>query len=109
VHELAISQSVVDAVLARTGDARVTVVRLDVGRLSGVVPDALRFCFDLVADGTPLAGAELRIAEPPGRARCATCGADFGLDQPILLCPCGSADVQVTAGRDLLVRSVEVA
>ena len=109
MHELAISQSVVDAVLARTGDARVTVVRLDVGRLSGVVPDALRFCFDLVADGTPLAGAELRIAEPPGRARCTTCGADFGLDQPILLCPCGSADVQVTAGRDLLVRSVEVA
>ena len=80
MHELAISQSVVDAVLARTGDARVTVVRLDVGRLSGVVPDALRFCFDLVADGTPLAGAELRIAEPPGRARCATCGADFGLE-----------------------------
>ena len=83
MHELAISQSVVDAVLARTGDARVTVVRLDVGRLSGVVPDALRFCFDLVADGTPLAGAELRIAEPPGRARCATCGADFGLDHAL--------------------------
>ena len=109
MHELAVSQSVLDAVLERTGDARVTVVRLDVGRLSGVVPDALRFCFELVAEGTPLEGADLRIGEPPGRAHCSGCGADFGIDDPILLCPCGSADVSVTAGRDLRVRSVEVA
>jgi hydrogenase nickel incorporation protein HypA/HybF len=109
VHELAISQSVLDAVRERTGDARVTVVRLDVGRLSGVVPDALRFCFEMVAEGTPLAGAELCIGEPPGRAHCSACGVDFGLDDPILLCPCGSADVVVIAGRDLLIRSVEVA
>jgi hydrogenase nickel incorporation protein HypA/HybF len=109
MHELAISQSVVDAVLERTGDARVTVLRLDVGRLSGVVPDALRFCFDLVVEGTPLEGARLLIDEPAGRAHCRDCGADFGIDVPILLCPCGSADVQVTAGSDLLVRSVEVA
>ena len=108
MHELAICQSVVDAVLDRTGDARVTELRLDVGRLSGVVPDALRFCFELVTEGTPMAGAELRIEEPAGRAHCRGCGADFALDDLILLCPCGSADVAVTAGRDLLVRSVEV-
>ncbi|MCU1613377.1 MAG: hypA [Frankiales bacterium] len=109
MHELAISQSVVDAVLARTGDAQVTLLRLDVGRLSGVVPDALRFCFDLVVEGTSLEGARLLIDEPPGLGHCRDCGADFGLDVPILLCPCGSADVEVTGGRDLLVRSVEVA
>jgi hydrogenase nickel incorporation protein HypA/HybF len=109
MHELAISQSVVDAVLERTGSARVTELRLDVGRLSGVVPDALRFCFELVTEGTPLEGAVLRIGEPPGRASCRSCGADFGLDDLVLLCPCGSADVDVTGGRDLLVRSVEVA
>jgi hydrogenase nickel incorporation protein HypA/HybF len=108
VHELAISQSVVDSVVARTGSARVTAVQLDVGRLSGVVPDALRFCFDLVAEGTPLEGAALDIGEPAGRARCRGCGADFAVDDLVLLCPCGSADVEVTAGRDLLVRSVRV-
>ena len=108
MHELAICQSVVDAVLARTGDARVTVLRLDVGRLSGVVPEALRFCFEVVAEGTPLAGAELRIEQPAGRGHCRGCGADVDLDDPILLCPCGSADVDVTAGRELLLRSVEV-
>jgi hydrogenase nickel incorporation protein HypA/HybF len=109
VHELSVAGSVVEAVLDRTGTARVTVLRLAVGRLSGVVPDALRFCFDLVVEGTPLEGAQLLIEEPPGRASCAACGADFAVDDLVLLCPCGSADVAVTAGRELLVRSVEVA
>jgi hydrogenase nickel incorporation protein HypA/HybF len=109
VHELSVAGSVVEAVLGRTGEARVTVLRLAVGRLSGVVPDALRFCFDLVVEGTPLEGAELLIEEPAGRARCSACGADFAVDDLVLLCPCGSADVAVTAGRELLVRSVEVA
>jgi hydrogenase nickel incorporation protein HypA/HybF len=108
VHELAIAESVVDAVLDRTGTARVTGLRLVVGRLSGVVPDALRFCLDLAAAGTPLEGADLVIDEPPGRAHCAGCGTDFGVDDLVLLCPCGSADVRVTGGQELLVRSVEV-
>jgi hydrogenase nickel incorporation protein HypA/HybF len=109
VHELSVAESVVEAVVARTGQARVTVLRLAVGRLSGVVPDALRFCFDLVAEGTPLEGTELVIEEPAGRAECSSCGAGFPVDDLVLLCPCGSADVAVTAGRELLVRSVEVA
>ena len=48
MHELAITQSVVDVVRRRTGDRRVSVVRLQVGRLSGVVPDAMQFCYELV-------------------------------------------------------------
>ncbi|CCG03940.1 hydrogenase maturation nickel metallochaperone HypA [Blastococcus saxobsidens] len=109
MHELAISQAVVEAVLERTGDRSVRCLRLAVGRLSGVVPDALRFSFELVTEGTPLQGAEMVIEEPAGRARCRGCGADFGIDDLVLLCPCGSADVAVTAGHELLIRSVEVA
>ncbi len=109
MHELAVTQSVVDTISERTSGDRVTLVRLDVGKLSGVVPDALAFCFELVAAGTPLEGADLEISEPPGRARCWGCGSDFTVDEPILLCRCGSADVEVLAGRELRVRSVEVA
>jgi len=108
VHELAITQSVVDAVTQRTGEAEVTCVRVRVGRLSGVVPDAMRFCFDLVTDGTPLAGARLEIDEPGGRARCRTCADEFALSDLILLCACGSADVEVVAGRELAVESVQL-
>jgi hydrogenase nickel incorporation protein HypA/HybF len=108
MHELAISQGIVDAVLERTGERTVTSVRVRVGRLSGVVPDSLRFCFELVTAGTCLEGARLEIDEPGGMAHCRACGADFGLHDLILLCECGSADVEVRAGRELSVGSVEV-
>ena len=108
MHELAVTQSVVDTVTARTGDARVTTVRLEIGRLSGVVPDAIRMCFELVAAGTPLEGAALEISEPLGHARCRTCGTAFDTDDPILLCGCGSADVEVSGGDQLRITTVEV-
>ncbi len=108
MHELAITQSVVDAVTERTGDARVTAVRVRVGRLAGVVPDAMRFCFELVTAGTPLDGAALEIEQPEGRGRCRACGAAFVVPDLILLCPCGSADVDVVAGRELAVASVVI-
>src|SRR5512140_3730711 len=109
MHELAITQGVVDAVTARTGDAPVASVRVRVGRLAGVVPDAMSFCFELVTAGTPLEGAVLEFEQPEGRGRCRTCGATFGLVELIPLCPCGSADVDIVAGRELAVASVVLA
>jgi hydrogenase nickel incorporation protein HypA/HybF len=106
MHELAITQSVVEAVTERTGSAPVASVRLRVGRLAGVGPDAMRFCFELVTAGTPLEGATLEFEQPEGRGRCRSCGEDFVLADLILLCSCGSADVEVLAGRELAVASV---
>lgn len=107
MHELAIAESVVSSVLERT-EGPVTVVRLRVGRLSGVVPDALTFCFELAAVGTPLEGARLEVEEQPGTARCRTCGVEFAMADAFLLCDCGSADVELLTGRELAVASVEV-
>jgi hydrogenase nickel incorporation protein HypA/HybF len=109
MHELSIAESVIDAVLARTGEQRVSVVRLRVGRLSGVVRGSLEFCFELASAGTPLEGAALEIDEPEGRLRCRRCGDVSSRDDLILLCECGSADVDVVSGRELELGSVEVA
>jgi hydrogenase nickel incorporation protein HypA/HybF len=109
MHELGITQSVVEAVTDRTGSSPVARVRVRVGRLAGVVPDAMRFCFELVTAGTPLEGAALEIDQPEGRGHCRTCGQDVALVEPILLCDCGSADVEVVAGRELAVASVVMA
>jgi hydrogenase nickel incorporation protein HypA/HybF len=109
MHELAIAESVVSSVLERTEGRHVSVVRLRVGRLSGVVPDALSFCFELATAGTALAGADLEIAVEQGRAHCRSCAADFTMVDAFVLCDCGSADVQVLSGRELSVTSVEVA
>jgi hydrogenase nickel incorporation protein HypA/HybF len=109
VHELAITEGVVDAVTERLPDARIRCVRLEIGALSGVVADSVRFCFDLVTDGTNLQGARLEISEPPAHCRCRDCGAEFEPDGPIALCSCGSADVTIMTGSGLRIVSVEVA
>lgn len=108
MHELAITQSLVDAVLDDAGECRVRAVHASVGKISGVVPDAMRFCFDIATQGTTLEGAELIIDEPAGTAHCRTCDRRCQLPDLILLCSCGSADLEVITGRELSLRSYEV-
>jgi len=108
MHELSIAESVVAAVCDRAGDRRVHSVRLRIGALTAVVPDAMRFCFGLAVEGTVAEGARLDIDQRPGTLHCRTCGADTDLTDPLPLCPCGSADVAVTAGRELHIVSMEV-
>ena len=108
MHELAITQGVVDAVGARIGEGRVVAVRLEIGRSSGVVADSVRFCFGPVTEGTILEGARLDIDEPVGRGLCRECGEVFEPDERFVLCPCGSADVEVQSGQELRIVSVEV-
>jgi hydrogenase nickel incorporation protein HypA/HybF len=108
MHELAITQRVVEMVAERTAGRPVSLVRLEVGGLSGVVPDAMEFCYELLIGGTPLEGSTLVIERTPGAARCRSCGQDFAIDDLILLCRCGSAEVELIAGRELKVLSVEL-
>lgn len=108
MHELALMESLVSTVMDNVGEVRVTAVRLDVGKLTCVAPDALRFCFDVCSRGTPLEGARLEIAEIGGAGRCRRCGADVGLDGVYGECVCGSLDVAVERGHELQLREVEV-
>jgi len=108
MHELSLTQGIVEAITARLGERRVVMVRLEIGKLSGVVVDSVRFCFDLVVAGTSVEGARLEIVEPGGRARCRDCCEVFATDDPILLCPCGSSDVEVLAGTELLIKAVQL-
>jgi hydrogenase nickel incorporation protein HypA/HybF len=87
MHELAITESVVESVAERVGDARVTRVVLEIGMLSGVLPDALRFCFDLCTEATVLQGAALEIIQIPGRGHCQDCNTQVALEGPVALCP----------------------
>lgn len=65
MHELAIVEGVIDTVTERLPEAKITCVRLEIGALSGVVADALRFSFELATEGTSLQGADLEITEVP--------------------------------------------
>jgi hydrogenase nickel incorporation protein HypA/HybF len=108
MHELAITQSVVATVSEQLGSAKVTAVTLEIGLLSGVVADSVRFCFDLCAQGTTLEGARLEIVEVPGRAYCRQCHTEVEIEDSIPLCPCGSADLDIRSGQQLKITQVEV-
>jgi hydrogenase nickel incorporation protein HypA/HybF len=108
MHEMALTQSVVEAVCEHAAGRRVHSVKVEVGALCAVVPDAMTFCWELAAQGTVLDGSRLDIAVRPATARCRKCDARFELPDPILLCRCGSADVEVVEGRDLRILSMEV-
>ena len=109
MHELALAQEILDVVAARSGGARVVRVVLEVCKLAAVLPDALRFCFDLASEDTVARGARLEIVETPGRARCRGCGADVALDRPYGRCPCGGSDLEWLSGEALRILEMEVA
>src|SRR5262249_39320975 len=90
------------------GMGHVTRVVMEIGKLSAVLPDAVRFCFDLCSEGTVVAGAELEIVELPGRARCRECGGEMTLEQPFGRCDCGSTDLEWLSGEELRIKEFEV-
>ena len=107
MHELSITESLVSAVQERI-DGEVRSVTLIVGALSGVVPDSVRFCFEVCTKGTRLDGARLDIVEIPGRARCRDCLDEVQITDRIALCHCGSASLDLVAGEELSIKHVEV-
>lgn len=106
---MGLTESVIAAIHERLPDADVVRIKLEIGKLSGVMADSVRFCFDVASIGTALEGAKLEIDEPAGRVRCRDCGADDDVPDLIRLCGCGSADRQVLSGTELLIKEVEVA
>ena len=109
MHELAIAESVLAIVERHAAGRRVVEVQVRVGHLRQVVPSALEFAFELVAQGTVLEGAELRMEEVGAAGICRTCGAETPLPEFPLCCRnCGGFDVEVTQGEELLVDSLEL-
>jgi len=114
MHELSIASNVVELASSHcrtAGGTRVAVVTLRIGRLSCVHEDALRYGFDLVREGTPLAGAELRIHHVAVAIWCAACDREVELPGiQRFACPvCGTPSGDIRAGRELDLESIELA
>ena len=108
MHELGLCDSVLDAVERRAEGRPVARVRLQVGVLHRVVPEAFNQAFALVSAGTIADGAAVDLVSVPVRTACTTCGAENdAVDEP-LACPgCGSIDVTWTGGDQLVLESLE--
>ena len=115
MHELSIAKSLLKIVLGHAAQqsskdapgGRVVEVRLRVGVLTQVIPDSLRFCFDLAARGTKAEGARLEINICPLKLRCRACGQLTESEQPAFACSaCGGTQVELMSGRELMVESL---
>ena len=109
MHELAIAQAAIELAEQAAGGRRVRRVTIEVGEFSGVLPEALSFCFDLAAQGTLLDGAELDLCRVPGMALCEICRTEFKIPAEPVMCGCGATNVIYLRGRELNVKSIELA
>jgi len=113
MHELSIAMSVVEMAeeeLERCGGARITIVRLRVGALAGVVKEALVSSYELAIENTLLAGSQLVIEEVPGVIFCFTCQKqrDVKGTEWFRCFDCGSLSSEIVRGKELEVVSLEV-
>jgi hydrogenase nickel incorporation protein HypA/HybF len=108
MHELGITRNIVAIVVEHARGARVKRVALEIGKLSAIMPDAIRFCFDVCARDTLLEGAELTIAEIDGLGRCESCDARVPLEPSFGSCSaCGSRQIQCIAGQEMKIKEME--
>ncbi len=122
MHEFSAACSIVDTAIeaARNNNAtRVSVVNIEVGEFTFLVPEQLVFNFEIASRNSLLEGAELRVMTIKGRLRCADCGfeGESKVDPDIpsqvaifapMKCPqCGGSSTKITGGKDFVITSIE--
>ncbi|MDD3883351.1 MAG: hydrogenase maturation nickel metallochaperone HypA [Gallionella sp.] len=112
MHEMSLAESVlhiIEDAAREQGFSRVKRVTLEIGKLSCVEPEALRFCFDSVMQGTLVEQAELQIVEVAGQGKCEDCAAEFHPESRYDACPeCGNYRIRITGGDAMRVYELEV-
>ena len=112
MHELAITQSMLDLVLKQAeeaGSEKIDRINLVIGEMTGVVGRCIQFYFDFLSRDTPAEGAELNFKVIPTTAKCRDCGQEFELEEFDWTCPhCQSNNIEITGGKELFVESIEV-
>ncbi len=111
MHELSIAQEILNIVKNSipSETQKLKSVKIRVGKLSGILIDSLKFCFEAIINDTEFSGASLDVIEIPIKISCAECKTDTELNEPIFICPrCNSFNVQLLAGRELEITEIEV-
>jgi hydrogenase nickel incorporation protein HypA/HybF len=112
MHEMSLCESVLQ-ILEQQAEAqnyrKVKTIWLEIGALTGVEVEAMRFCFDVVVQGSLAENAQLEIVIAPGQAWCMPCGANVLIQELYAQCPlCGSQQLQVNGGEQMRIKELEV-
>ena len=112
MHELSVTQQIIDIALekAKTAKAeKITKINLVIGEMTGIVDDCVQFYFDFLSKDNIASGTTLSFKRIPMQVRCRKCGFSFSPDKSLWSCPqCNQWDVEVVAGREFYIDSIEV-
>ena len=112
MHELAVTENILQIAVqhaAQDNAMRVTTLHLVIGQLSSIVDDSVQFYWDMISAGTMCEGAQLRFERRPALLKCRDCDQAYALNGELTDCPnCHSARVEVVAGEELYLDSIEV-
>lgn len=111
MHELSITQSILDIAIEQAKTAKVdkiTKINLVIGELSGFVIDCVQFYFDLLKKDSIAEEAVLTFELVPAQLKCRQCLNTFTPGETLWICPyCQSQQVEILAGRELCLESLE--
>jgi len=110
MHELAIAQSLLEAISAEAAkqNAKPVWAKISCGAFDAVNDEALCFAFEAVAKGTPCEDLKLEIEHKPMQCRCKNCNETFIIDPASIKCPkCGSEDFELLSDTSLLLEQIE--
>lgn len=112
MHEMSLCENVLQIIEQQATVQKfkkVTKVWLEIGELSGVEIDAMRFCFDAVMQSSIAAKANLEIINIEGQAWCQQCRQNVAIQQRYDECPkCGNVPLQVNNGEQMRIKELEV-
>ena len=112
MHELPVTQSLLEIALrhAATQNAkRITDLHLVIGDLSSFVDESVQFYWDIICESTIAVGATLHFQRIKAEMACQACQQHYPLKEDQFICPtCGSADVQVVAGKEFFLDSIDI-
>jgi hydrogenase nickel incorporation protein HypA/HybF len=112
MHELAVTQSILDLALKHADQAnakQITGIHIVMGELSSNVDDSVQFYWDIIAKGTRAEGARLHFRRVPAEFECQNCSQKYRPTDVELLCPyCGSTRVRIVAGEEFYLDSIDI-
>lgn len=112
MHELPVTQSILDIALRhaeQAGATKVTDLYMVIGQLSSIVDDSIQFYWDIVSDGTIAKGATLHFRRIPAEMHCPKCEHRYKLGDDDFACPqCGNKAVELVAGEEFYVEAIDI-
>lgn len=112
MHEVSIAEQIKEVVIQKLKEnncKKVRSINLLIGEMTSIVPDALKFAFDIVSKKTPMENALVHIKILKTKAKCRTCSWEFIIRDYTFICPkCDSTDIEIRQGREMVIQTIEM-